>query len=220
MPPLSEWKNTLHGGEVTISETDYNHAQTLFSEIGCQNIGDYHDLCLTCDTLLLACVFEAFRDICYDTYSLDCLQYYGASNLLGYAFLKVCKPDLHSLTEREQLELVQNMMLGEVSSIYEQRLFQANNCYLPNYDAIKPSTYALMLDPDNLYGGVMQKDQLPLKDFALDAHMTLDEILNVSSTAQHGYIVEIDIDYPPQFHEAHQNYLLAPSKLKINQILG
>ena len=178
-------------------------------------IGNYHDLYLTCDTLLLACVFDAFRDICYNTYGLDCVQYYGASNLSGDAFLKVCKPDLHLLTEREQLELVENMMRGGVSSIYEQRLFQANNCHLPEYDASKPSTYALMLDANNLYGGVMQNDHLSLKDFALDAHITLEEVLKISSTAQHGYIIEVDIDYPPEFYEAHQDGPLAASKLKI-----
>ena len=165
--------------------------------------------------MLSACVFGAFRDIFCDTYGLDCVQYYGASNLSGNAFLKVFKSDLLLLTVREQLEIVENMMRGGVSSICEQRLFQANNCHLPNYDASKPSTYALMLDANNLYGGVMQNDHLLLKDFALDAHITLDEVLKVSSTEQLGYIVEVDIDYPPKFHEAHQDYPLAPSKLKI-----
>ena len=61
----------------------------------------------------------------------------------------------------------------------------------------------------------MQNDHLPLKDFALNAHITLDEVLNNSSTAHYGYIVEVDIEYPPEFHEAHQDYPLAPSKLKI-----
>ena len=122
--------------------------------------------------------------------------------------------DLHLLTKREQLELVENTMQGGVSSIYEQRLFQANNCQLPDYDASKPYTYALTRDANNLYGGVMQNDHLPLKDFALDAHITLEEVLKISSTAQHGYIIEVDIDYPPKFQEAHQNYPLAPSKLK------
>ena len=86
---------------------------------------------------------------------------------------------------------------------------------MPNYDASKPSTYALMLDANNLYGGVMQNDQLPLKNFALDAHITLEKVLKISSTAQHGYIIEVDIDYPPEFHEAGQDFPLAPSKLKI-----
>ena len=92
-----------------------------------------------------------------------------------------------------------------VSLIYGQRLFQANNCHLPNYDASKLSTYTLMLNANNLYGGVMQNDLLTWKDYTLDAHNTLDEILKVSSTAQHGFIVEVDIDYPPKIHEAHQN---------------
>ena len=95
----------------------------------------------------------------------------------------MCKHDLYLLTEREQLELEENMMRRKVSSIHEQQLFQANNCHLPNYDTSKPSTYALMLNANNLYGGVIQNDSLPLTDFALDAHITLDEILKVSSTA-------------------------------------
>ena len=44
----------------------------------------------------------------------------------------------------------------------------------------------------------MQNDHLPLKDFALDAHIRLDEILKMSSTAQRGYIFETDIDYPTE----------------------
>ena len=124
----------------------------------------------------------------------------------------MCKPDLLLLTEREQLELVENMMREGVSSIYGQRLFQANNCHLLNFYA---STYALMLDANHLYSGVMQNDHLSLKNFAPDAHIKLDEELKISSTAQLGYIVRVDIDYPPEFQEAHQNYPLPPSKLKI-----
>ena len=172
--------NRLHGGEVAISETEYNHAQLLFSKFGCQNLGDYHELYLTCGTLLLACVFEVFRDICYDTYGLDCTQYYGDSNLSGNAFLKVCKHDMHLLAKREQLEFVESMMRGGMSAIYEQRLVQANNCHLPHYVASKPSTYAFLLEEFKLYGGIMQKDHLPLKDFALHGQITLDEILKVS----------------------------------------
>ena len=67
-----------------------------------------------------------------------------------------------------------------------------------------------MLDANNLYGGVMQNDDLP--SFA---HFTLEEVLKISSTAQHRYIIEVDIDYPPEFHEAHQDYPLAPPNLKI-----
>ena len=168
--------------------------------------------------MLIAFVFEAFRDIWYDTYCLDCTQYYGASTSSGDAFLRVCKPDLHLLNQRGHLELIESMMHGGVSSIYEQRFLQASNCNLPNYDASKPSTYALTLDANNLYGGIMQNDHLPLKDFALDPHITLYELLKIWSTALHGYIVQVDIDYPPKIHEAHQDFLLAPFKLKVKNL--
>ena len=46
----------------------------------------------------------------------------------------------------------------------------------------------------------MQNDHLLLKDFALDAHITLDELLKILSTAQLGYIIEVDIDYLPELH--------------------
>ena len=71
------------------------------------------------------------------------------------------KPELLLLTERGQLELVENVMREGVASVYEQRLFQASNCHLANYDAYKLSTYALMLDANNIYGGV--KQNIPLR---------------------------------------------------------
>ena len=104
------------------------------------------------------------------------------------------------------------MMRGGESSIYEQRYFQASNCHLLIYDASKPPTYAFMLNANNLYGSNLQNDHLPLKYVALDVHITLDKILKLSSTAQHGYISEVYIDYPPEIHGAHQDFPLAPSK--------
>ena len=63
-------------------------------------------------------VFEAFREVCYETYGLDCACYFTASNLSGDAFLKVCNANLKLLTEREHLNIVQKMIRGGMSSIY------------------------------------------------------------------------------------------------------
>ena len=57
-----------------------------------------------------------------------------------------------------------------------------------------------MLDANKHHGGIMQSDCLPLKDFALDPLITLKGKLKMSTMAQHGYIVEFDIDYPPEIH--------------------
>ena len=44
----------------------------VYTRFGCHTLGEYSDLYLTTDTLILACVFEEFRRVCYETYKLDC----------------------------------------------------------------------------------------------------------------------------------------------------
>ena len=63
-----------------ISDKDYKHAQKLFEEY-CTDMGDYHDLYVQTDTLLLADVFEKFRDTCIEIYGLDASFSYSAPAL-------------------------------------------------------------------------------------------------------------------------------------------
>ena len=54
-----------------ITETDYIHANNVFKTFKLNNFGDYHDLYVQSDTLLLADVFENFRKACIKAYELD-----------------------------------------------------------------------------------------------------------------------------------------------------
>ena len=123
---------------------------------GCENLGDYHDLYLKTDTLL-AWVVEEFRSVCYETYKLDSIQYFSSSHLSGDAFLRTSKADLCLITEREHLEMVENMIRGGVSSVYKKRHLKCNNKYLDNCDPTQDETYGLLVDANNLYGGIMEK---------------------------------------------------------------
>ena len=67
----------------SISDEDYRHAQTVRETFNCQTIGDYHDLYLQTDVLLLADVFENFRSTAMNTYGLDPARYY---TLPGYSW--------------------------------------------------------------------------------------------------------------------------------------
>ena len=80
----------------------------------------------------LADVFEKFRTLCFQTYGLNCAQYFSAPNLTGDAFLKICEPELELLKNRDHLDFVENLMRGDVASVFAKRFFEANNEHLPN----------------------------------------------------------------------------------------
>ena len=65
LPPISAFYSNLNMS--SISEEDYQHAQRVWKEFGIHNLGDYHDIYLRTDVILLANVFEAFRDTCLNT---------------------------------------------------------------------------------------------------------------------------------------------------------
>ena len=120
LPPLSAWGNSLEGEKISVSEEDLKHAQTVFDKFNCINLEQYHNLYLTCDTLLLACVFEDFRSITHASYGLDCAHHFTASNLAGDAFKRICNADIELFSEREHLEMVENMMRGGTASVFEK----------------------------------------------------------------------------------------------------
>ena len=69
----------------SISEEDYQHAQRVWKEFGIHNLGYYHDLYLRTDVVLLANVFEAFRDTCLKHYKLDPAHFYTFPGLAWHA---------------------------------------------------------------------------------------------------------------------------------------
>ena len=58
------------------------------TEFGINNLGEYHDLYLCMDVILLANVFESFRKVCLDNYGLDPAHFYTAPGLAWKACLK------------------------------------------------------------------------------------------------------------------------------------
>ena len=215
LPARELWGNSLQGGNVTTSEEEFHHAEKVFSTFNCIDLGDYHDLYLTCDTLQLACVFEEFRRMTFSTYGLDSAHYFTCSNLSGDAFLKVSNASVELLTDREHLEIAENLIRGGVASVFSKRLSTMNNKYLSCYDEMKASTFGIMLDANNLYGGIMEKFPLPLKDFELDTETNLNAILSTANESSVGYILEVDLDYPDSLHNLHKDFPLAPTKEKI-----
>ncbi|XP_076291051.1 uncharacterized protein LOC143214199 [Lasioglossum baleicum] len=80
LPPREAFYNRLNGSE--ISNIDYIHANTVWSRFTIQTLGEYSDLYLQLDVLLLADVFENFRDDCLENYKLNPAHYYTLPSFL------------------------------------------------------------------------------------------------------------------------------------------
>ena len=226
LPPRELWTNSLQQYEVTVTEEEYERAIEVFNLFACRNIGEYYNLYLKTDVFLLAAVVLCFRKVCYETYGLDCCQYYTASNLSGDAMLKICNPELHLLTQREHFDMVESLIRGGVSSVYSKRLCRANNKFLPDYKPKNISSFIIMIDANNLYVGIMEKFPLPLREFELfdksewtdeNAQEILNRILNTPDDDEVGYIVEVDFSYPDSLHDLHSDFPLAPTKEAIGE---
>ena len=71
-----------------ITDADYDQAKKLFKKFKMTNLDDYHDLHVDSDTLLLADVFQDFRNKCIEIYELDPTHFLPTPGLAWQACLK------------------------------------------------------------------------------------------------------------------------------------
>ena len=98
-----------------ITDEEYAHAKQVWAELGCRNLGDYHDLYVTTDAVLLADVFENFRKICQERYGLDPAHYYSTPGLSWDALLKKTGVELDLLTDMDMHLMIERGMRGGIS---------------------------------------------------------------------------------------------------------
>ena len=116
-----------------------------------ENLGEYHHLYVQSDTLLLADVFENFRNMCLEIYKLDPAKFLSAPGLALQGALKKTKVKLDLLTDIDMLLMVEKGIRGGIChSIYQYA--KANNKYMKDYDKNKESSYLKYWDVNNLYG--------------------------------------------------------------------
>ena len=134
-----------------ITNIDYAHAKRLYIDFQIKKIGEYHDLYVQSDTLLLADVFENFRNMCLKMYELDPAKFLSAPGLAWQAASKKTKVKLDLLTDIDMLLIAEKSIRGGIyHSIY--RYAKANDKYMKGYDKKKESSYLKYWDVNNLYG--------------------------------------------------------------------
>ena len=129
-----------------ITDKDYEHAQKAW-----EYLGEYHDLYVQSDTLLLADVFENFRDKRIEIYELDPAHFSSAPGLAWQACLKKTKVKLKLLTNIDILLMVEKGIRGGICQVIHRHA-KVNNKYRKSYDKDITSSYLAYLDASNLYG--------------------------------------------------------------------
>ena len=161
LPSKEDFYSNLNMGD--ISDIDYRYANNVFKVFKLENLGDYHDLYAQSDTLLLADVFNNFRDMCLKEYELDPAHFLSLPGLARQACLKKTNIELELLTDYDMLLMVEEGIRGGIRhSIH--RYAKANNKYMKNYNNNEESSYIQYLDANNLYGWAMSK-KLPVNGF-------------------------------------------------------
>ena len=97
-----------------ITDEDYIHAQKVFKYFKLKNLGEYHDLYVQSDTLLLADVFENFRNKCIEIYELDPARFLSAPGLAWEACLEKTGIKLELLTDIDMLIMVEKGTRGGI----------------------------------------------------------------------------------------------------------
>ena len=200
-----------------ISDEQYNHAQNVWKTFNLKTMGDYHDLYLKSDTLLLADIFENFRKTCLQYYKLDPCHYFSSPGLSWDAMLKMTKIKLELISDIDMYQFVEKGLRGGVSYI-ANRFSEANNKYMENFDENQPSKYIMYLDANNLYGWAMSQ-YLPTGQFRwlTKEQIKKTNLANYSEEHDEGLLLEVDLDYPKELHDLHNDFPLAPEKLKVNK---
>jgi hypothetical protein len=213
LPPQKAFYNDLDGK--TVSDQDYLHAQRVWDVFKIQNLGQYHDMYMETDVHLLADVFENFRSLCLEMYGLDAAHFYTAPGLAWQAALKMTGVELESLTDPDMHIFIEKGLRGGIVMI-SKRYAKANNQYLHDYDPQLPSNFLMYLDANNLYGWAMCQP-LPTHEFDwLNSYCIENlDVNSISLDGDTGYIFEVDMEYPKELHDLHNDYPLAPESFKI-----
>lgn len=103
-----------------LSEADYYHAQFVWKTFETSSLGDYHDLFMETDVILLTDVTENFTNLCLCIYGLDPAQFYTASELAGQAALKMTDIHLELFTDRDMHLFIERGLRGGISIISQR----------------------------------------------------------------------------------------------------
>ena len=133
--------------------------------------------------------------------------------------LKATSCELDLFSDPEIFRMVDRGIRGGIAVITHRRA-RANNPLLgpTYYNPAEPTSYIIYLDANNLYGWAMSQS-LPCSTFELVTGEDVAGVdwLSVDDDAEIGYFLEVDLEYPPELHDGHNEYPLAAERLQVTR---
>ena len=199
-----------------VSESDYQHAQRVWTEFNIKNLGKYHDLYLKTDVVLLENVFATFRETSLAHYGLDPAHFFTLPGLAWKVCLKKTNIRLALLSDPNMLLMFERGIRGGITQAVH-RYTSANNKYMESkYDPNQEFTYIQYLDANNLYGWAMSQ---PLQTCGFKwVHIQTDEISELAKLKNKGYLLEVDVTYPRSLHDSQNDLPFMCEKMVIGGV--
>jgi len=219
IPPKEAFYSNLTRSE--LDEEDYHHALNIFESINLQNLGDYHDLYLLADVLLLADVCSKFRS---DSYTISGLDPFHYVSLPGFA-------------KDVALRMQPNMLIGDIvrpffiqvfnchqmdMQLFVERGIRGGLTLVPGRYAIKgPDSEIVYYDANGLYSYCMLQ-LLPMGDYEWLSQEVLpifteETIKNLDPHGNKGFLLEVDLHFPTSTHDFFRDIPPAPTKMVITK---
>ena len=162
------------------------------------------------------CSEYGVRKTCMQYYKLDPCHYFTSPGLSWDAMLKMTNIKLELMTDIEMFQFIEKGMHRGVSYI-ANRYGNTNNKYMKEYDENAPSKYIMYLDANNLYGWAMSQ-YLPTGNFKwmTDKEISKINLGKYELDSKEGLILEVDLEYPKELYDLHNEYPIAPEKVKVS----
>ena len=199
-----------------IDVNDYLTCKKTWDKVEMKNMGDYRDHYLKRDVLLLADVYEKFINTCLKYYGLDPCHYFSAPGLSWDVMLKMTGIELEKISDIDNYLFIEKGLGGGISYI-AKRHRKANNEYCRDYDKNKLSIFISYLDRNNLYGWAMN-EYLPYGGFEWLENIDKFDVMSINEciSLDKRIFLQVDLEYPEELHELHDDFPLAPEKLTVS----
>ena len=128
--------------------------------------------------------------------------------------LKMTDVKLEKISDVDEFLFIEKGLRGGISYI-AKRYAKANNKYINGYNPKKPSKFITYFNMNNLYG-LGLSEYLPYGGFKWLKNVHGFDINSISKKSPMGYFIKVDLEYPDDLHELHNDYPLAPEKLAVS----